>query len=349
MPEDRRLLLALAAVLPFVFALVSTNVLANHDPTPHNVPVGVIGSQPVADSVAASLARSDPGAYAVAQYASLKAGRTAILRRTVYGSYQPGPAPTLLLASAASPAVAALLQQSFSAVARRHHHQLIVRDVMPLPESDSRGATTFSAILVLIFSATAGSTLVFMLGRHRSPAVRLAALVGLGVGVGLITALVTQVVIGAITGHFLAVWGVAALYVLALALPFAGFQALLGVSGTFVGLAMFLVIGNPASGGGSAPELLPAGLRQLSQLLPPGAATTAMRDAVYFHGHGMTDALIVLGTYAVVGATLALVAGTIKARGISVTPPEPVAATGRSLSRVPLRPSSAASSDCRSS
>jgi hypothetical protein len=99
-----------------------------------------------------------------------------------------------------------------------------------------------------------------------------------------VTALVTNVVVGAFPGHFVAVWGVAALFVFALGLPIAAFQVLVGAAGTGIGAVMLLVIGNPASGSSSAPELLPGFWRDLSQLLPPGAATTAMRDVVYFHG-----------------------------------------------------------------
>jgi hypothetical protein len=136
----------------------------------------------------------------------------------------------------------------------------------------------------------------------------------LGISAGLVAAFVTNVLVGAFHGHFLAIWGLAALYVLALGLPIVAFQLFLGVAGVAVGAVMFLVIGNPASGGSSAPELLPGFWRLLSQLLPPGAATTAMRDVVYFHGHGMANALIVLGTYAVLGAIIVFTVSTARAR-----------------------------------
>jgi hypothetical protein len=96
--------------------------------------------------------------------------------------------------------------------------------------------------------------------------------------------------------------------------PIAAFQVLAGAGGVAIGAVMFLVIGNPASGGSSAPELLPGFWRDLSQLLPPGAATTAMRDVVYFHGHGMTNALLVLCLWAVLGAAVALTVNTLRAR-----------------------------------
>ena len=97
-------------------------------------------------------------------------------------------------------------------------------------------------------------------------------------------------------------------------MPIGAFQVLVGAGGVGIGAVMFLVIGNPASGGSSAPELLPGFWREVSQLLPPGAATTAMRDVVYFHGHGMGYALLVLGLWAVLGATFVVTVHILRAR-----------------------------------
>jgi hypothetical protein len=174
-------------------------------------------------------------------------------------------------------------------------------------------------ILSLIVAGMMGASVLYLLGRHRPASVRLAAMVALGVGAGLVATLATNVVIGAFNAHFLAVWGVATLFVLALGLPIAAFQALLGVAGIALGAVMFLVIGNPASGGSSAPELLPGFWRALSQLLPPGAAITAMRDVVYFHGHGMTRALFVLCAYAILGAAVVVTVDIHRARARRAT------------------------------
>ena len=317
---DRRLVLALLGVLVVVFALVGSNVAASHSPKPHDVPVGVVGTPPVTGAASAALRTRAPGAYRVHEYTSLAAARTAILHRSVYGAYRPLPSPELLVASAASPTVAGLLEQTAGAATRSQGRALAVRDLVPLPSSDSRGATAFSAVLGLLIASIMGSTVIYLLGQHRPPAVRLAAMVALGIAAGLVTALVTNVVVGAFPRQFLGMWGVATLFVLALGLSIVAFQVLVGVAGTAIGAVMFLVIGNPASGGSSAPELLPGFWRGLSQLLPPGAATTAMRDVVYFNGHGMTHALVVLGLYAVLGAAVAITVSTLRARATHSAP-----------------------------
>jgi hypothetical protein len=311
-PENRKLAIGLAGVLAVVFLFVSSNVAANHDPKPHDIPVGIVGPPQLVGAAARQLDHRAPGAFQILGYRSAGAARTAILHRTVYGAFVPGPPPSLLVASAASLAVATLLQKTFAAAASAQGARLMVHDLAPLPPTDPTGATSFSATLSLIIAGVLGSSIIYMTTKGRTVAVHLSAVVALGIGAGLLTAVATNLVIGAFTGHFLAIWGVAALFVLALALPIAFFQRLLGLAGTGVGLLVFIVVGDPSSGGATAPQLLPEPWRAVSQGLPPGAAVTAMRDAAYFHGYGATRPLLVLGIYAVLGAILAIIADRIR-------------------------------------
>ena len=313
-------MLASLGVLVAVFALVSSNVAANHSPKPHNLPIGIVGTAAVDGAAGAELARAAPGAFEVHAYPSLPSARTGVLHRSVYGAFQPAPSPALLVASAASPAVAVLLQRTFASVTGRSGRALVVHDLVPLPSSDSTGATTFSAVLSLIIAGLAGTSIVYILTRHRTEGLRVVLTVALGLGAGLITALVTNVLVGAFPAHFFAVWGVATLFVLAIGLPIAAFQVIFVIAGTAIGAILFLVIGNPASGGSSAPELLPGFWRTLSQILPPGAAVTSMRDVVYFNGHGSSHGLIILAVYAVLGGAVAMVVYRLRSRTAAATP-----------------------------
>jgi hypothetical protein len=111
--------------------------------------------------------------------------------------------------------------------------------------------------LSLIIAGVLGSSLLYLVTQRRALAVHLTAVIALGIGAGLLTAVATNIVTGAFHGQFPAIWGVAALFVLALALPIAFFQRLLGLPGTGVGLLVFIVVGDPSSGGATAPQLLP--------------------------------------------------------------------------------------------
>jgi hypothetical protein len=255
--DNRKLVVAVVSMILLALAFVSSNVAANHRPTPHHLPVGLVGSSQATGALARQLERRAPGAFNVRSYGSAAQAQTAILHRVVYGAFDSGPPPSLLVASAASPVVATVLQKTFAPFARAQGQTLKVRDLAPLPNTDSSGVTSTSAILSLIIAGILGSSVVYLVTRDRRRVVRLAALVALGIGAGLAAALATNVVVGAVSGHFLAIWGVATLFVLAVALPIAAFQALFGLPGTGIGLIVFLVIGNPASGGSTAPELLP--------------------------------------------------------------------------------------------
>jgi hypothetical protein len=94
--------IALVAVLVVVFALVGSNVAANHAPKPHNLPVGIVGTPTEVAAVAGSLERRAPGAYEIHAYSSLAAARGGVLNRAVYGAFRPVPSRLLLVASAAS-------------------------------------------------------------------------------------------------------------------------------------------------------------------------------------------------------------------------------------------------------
>jgi hypothetical protein len=311
-PGNRRILFVLASMLALVFVFVGSNVAANHEPRPHGLPLGIVGPPPAVAAITAQLDRSVPGGYDVRAYGSLAAARMAILHRTIYGALETGPPPVLLIASAASKFVAGLLQQTFQAAAGAQGQGLVVHDVVPLPPSDSTGATAFSATISMIIVGILGTSMIYLATRNRALAVRLAALVFLAAGAGVLTAVVTNVIVGAFAGQFLAVWGVATLFVLAISMPVAAFQVLLGAAGAAVGLLVFIVVGDPSSGGSTAPQLLPSPWRAISQGLPPGAAVTAMRDVVYFQGFGATRALLTLSAYAVFGAIAAVIVNWLR-------------------------------------
>jgi hypothetical protein len=102
-------------------------------------------------------------------------------------------------------------------------------------------------------------------------------------------------------------------------------QGLLGVAGTGVAILVFVVLGNPSAGGAAAPELLPGFWRQLGPLIPPGAATSAVRSVVYFPDGSLGGPLLVLLGWLVAG-TLAAVAFGGRGRGLSEAEAEASAA-----------------------
>ena len=106
-----------------------------------------------------------------------------------------------------------------------------------------------------------------------------------------------------LTGHLLALWWLGALLVFAVGAVTLAFQTLFGVIGIGVTILFFVVLGNPSAGGAYQPALLPPFWRAISSALPAGAGTDGVRRIVYFGGYDIGGDLIVLASYAVVGAS----------------------------------------------
>jgi hypothetical protein len=129
---------------------------------------------------------------------------------------------------------------------------------------------------------------------------------------GVTGALVVDQWLGALTGHFWPVAGVGVLLVLASASVTMALQALFGTVGIGLTVLLFVVLGNPSAGGAYQTELLPGLWRGVGQALPNGAGTTALREIVYFGGHGAAGAVLLIAGYAVVGALVALLVARLR-------------------------------------
>jgi hypothetical protein len=303
---SRSRLLKLTGVLLLVQAVfVAAFVLPAHKPEPHDVPIGLVGPA----TPEHGLEQKQAGRLDVKRYASESAARGAIDQREIYGAVVvEGRDQRLLVASAASNSVAQMLRGAVDAQAGK----VVVEDVKPLVDEDPRGTTLNSAFLALIIASSIAVVMLTSLavtGLRLIGALSLFALLGGLAVIGLIGE-----GIGALPGSYLALSGVTALTMLAIALPTAGLQRLFGQAGAAIGGLFFVLLANPASGNASAPELLPGFWRQISQLMPPGAGGTSLRNTAYFDGNAILHPLLVLSAYAATGLLLVLLGGAVRQR-----------------------------------
>jgi hypothetical protein len=114
---------------------------------------------------------------------------------------------------------------------------------------------------------------------------------------------------GVFSGQVISLCGVAALTVFASGAATAGIQAGAGPAGTGLVILVFVIFGNPASGGPFARPLLPGLWRTVGGLLPPGASVDLARSALFFDGARIAGPILVLVGWAAVGTALALALG----------------------------------------
>jgi hypothetical protein len=300
------LLPALVLMLAFAFFYVG----AFHDPTPHHVPVAVVGPP----AVAAQLNRVPGAPLDARQVSSRQTALSQIDDREVYAAYE-APTNHLFVASAANRATAVALETTFNRIAAASQRAAVrVTDVKPLPPKDPNGTAAFYAVIAWVFGGYIGSTLLGLLGSPRSSSTRRAAgrigaFAAFGVVAGVLSVLMLRASFGVFSGHVLALCAIGALTIFASGAATAGIQSAAGPVGTGLVILVFVILGNSASGGPFARPLLPGLWRTIGGVLPPGASVDLSRSALFFGGARIAGPILVLVAWAAFGTALALALG----------------------------------------
>ncbi len=301
--------LAIIAIAAVSLLFIASYAGALHEPRPHDVPVAVEAAVPA--KVSAELDRS-PAIRVVAKR-SAGAAIEAINTRDVYGALlAQRRGLVLVVAPAAGPAVAEALKATLPPQLRRSGVPVTVRTVHPLPEADSRGLVGFYTVVGWIVGGYLGATFLGLIfgtqpGR-RHTVWRLGALGILALLTGFGGAAVAAG-IGDWSASLFSLGLVGTLTVAAVGAVTVALQSVLGLIGTGLAILIFVVLGNPASGGPYSAELLPGLWRAIGQLIPTGAATTALRDIAYFPDASVAGPVLVIAIWLVAGVVVALALG----------------------------------------
>ena len=307
-PKAVALVLLPATVLMLAFAF--SYVGAFHDPTPHNVPVAVVGPPALAEQL-----DHLPGDPLEARTVATKADALSqIDDRDVYGAYD-APTNRLYVASAANRATAVALGATFNRAAAAQGQPAVgVTDVKPLPSTDPNGTTPFYAVIAWMFGGYIASTLIGLIGSPRShsrqrAAARIGALAGFSIVGGILSVLLLQACFDVFSGHLVAMCVIAALTIFSSGAATAGIQAAIGPAGTGFVILVFVILGNAAAGGPFARPLLPGFWSTIGGVLPPGASVDLARSALFFDGERILGPILVLVGWAALGMVLALAYG----------------------------------------
>jgi hypothetical protein len=271
---------------------------------PRHLPVAVVGPPAVVSQVSAGLDQVLPGGFDLQTRPDRASAVQAIEDRDVYGAivldYR---SAEMLTASAAGPAVAQLLAQLPSRLAAQHPGLSVkVTDVVSTPAEDPRGAGLAAGALPLVLGGILAAAALTRL--VNGGAARVIGALGFAVTGALALTAVLQYWLGSLEGTYWLNASVIALSIAATSTTLLGLEWLFGTAGLGLGAATMILLGNPLSGLTSAPEMLPSGWGALGQLLPPGAAGTALRSVAFFDGAGAGRPLAVLGCWLAGGLLL---------------------------------------------
>lgn len=303
-PGRRRALVQPVAVgLLVVVAFVGTYLLLLLAPTPHGLRLAVAdrpGAVAVLDD-ALRAALPGPAVVPVA-VADATAAESAVRDRTAAGAYLPGE-HTLLVARAGGPATAQALVGALTAATGR---PLAVRDLAPLPSTDPRGLAGFYLVFGTVLAGFVFGQTSHLSGRVLPLRLRLAQTAVLAPVAGTLAALIAGPLTGATPAPVALVAVVLALLVGAVALTTQAATAALGDPGVLVATLGLLTLGNAAGGGAIPVAFLPAGLRQVAELLPPGAAVRALQNAAFPDAVDIARPYLVLLAWSAAGLAVLL-------------------------------------------
>lgn len=313
----------IVGVLLLQLGFILSYVGAFHAPVPQHIPLAVVApSSQVGEQTAAQLntiSGSPLDAVVVldraAAEAQIKAGdlSAALIISPTGGE------DTLLVSSGGGSSVVTAVTAVIEQADATQQRTVTVTDIVPLQRGDGRGLTGFYLVIGWIVG---GYLVAALLGvaagaRPANPRrawFRLAAIVPYAVLSGLGGALIVDQVLGALTGHFMALWWLGALLVAAAATVTMAFQTLFGVLGIGITVLVFVILGNPSAGGAYQVELLPPFWRFLSNALPNGAGTDAVRRIVYLGSNGIAGHVLVIAGYVLVGVLVTAVAAHLRQR-----------------------------------
>jgi hypothetical protein len=292
---------ARAAVVATLAIAVGSLFLASYtlalgDPVPRRIDTAVVGNASSHRAVLDEIEKLADGGVDFHPYPTLADATGAIDRQQVYAALDlTQPTPRLYVASASGASV----ERVFLSVAAADP-QLRIVDTRPLPPSDPEGLDVF----YLVMAATVLGFLTVFQVRLNAGGLSLRRWTVFVLSFGLAASLVLVLVAGPLL-HRLALpvlesWGILALQLITVAAFASAMAVLIGRWAILPTFLLFMVVGNPSSGGAVAPPLLPSLFGTISPWMPSGATVTALRAAIYFPSYQHVHPVAVLAVWAVV-------------------------------------------------
>ncbi|TQF75265.1 ABC transporter permease [Rhodococcus spelaei] len=303
-------------VLLLQLGFITSYVAAFHQPTPRDIPIGVIADAGlpagVDQQVTDKLNAIDGRPLQARVLANTYEARNLIADREIMGAYliSPTGTDTLITASGAGTSAATALEAIFTKADAAQHRTFVVRDEVPVSVHDNRGLSGFYlAIGWVVGGYLLAASIGLMIGAPRTlreAGVHTAIMAGYAAASGFLGALITTHLLGTFTGHLLPLSLLGFGVVFATGIFTMGLRAAVGILAVPLAILIFVVLGNPSAGGAFGSNVLPTFWATIGRWITPGAGTEGVRSIVYFHGTGVLQPVATLTLYAVVGLALVL-------------------------------------------
>jgi len=294
-----------------------------------DIPLDVSGPAAQVRAVSAALEAGGSDTFVLTTVDSRAEAVERIENRTALGAVVLDGPPEILTTSAGSPIVSQLLATVAAKLGQQEGAAVTVTDVVPLADTDPRGAGLSVASFPLVLMGLLGGVLFSLIvagTRQRIAGVVLYSVVG-----GLAVTAILQPVLQILQGDFLVNAAAIALSTLGTAAFVLGLHSLLGQKGIPLGAITLMFIANPISAATQPAQFLVGPWGAVGQWFVPGSSATLLRDLSYFpDAASLGFSWSVVAVWALAGIALTIAGGVFRKTHVvvDVTPAalEPVAA-----------------------
>ncbi|MBH1934707.1 hypothetical protein I5Q34_10500 [Streptomyces sp. AV19] len=285
-------------------------------PSPHGLPVAVVGSGARAGHLAAAIGEKAGDKLSVRTVADRDAAVRALEHRDVFGAYVPDRrAPELLVATAGSDTTASAVQKVFTPVAARQGAPLKVTDVVPPAGHDPTGQGIFFLLVALSIGSYASVAVIGGAGGALPLKVRAALAAAVSLVVSVIGTVLAGPVFHLVEHGLWGTWGLAWVYSAGVLFAGTGLHTFLKRWTTLGVMVLFVMLNFTSSGGVFRPELQNGFFRGLHGFWNGAGFVEGTRSLVYFDGYGLGGYVGTLVAWLAVGLVVLGAAWAVERRG----------------------------------
>ncbi|MFK0289048.1 ABC transporter permease [Streptomyces sp. NPDC090442] len=300
------------------------------NPSPHHLPVAVVGNGTQAQVLAQTINDRAHGELEVHTVPDRATGIDQLKKQEIFGAYLAGGhapgghgsastggaasgqatvvpgkggqgAPELLVATAGSDTSASVVQKVFTPLAAQQGAPLKVTDVAPTAKDDPTGQGIFFLLVALSIGSYASVAVIGGAGAVLPMRIRAALAIGTSIVVSAIGVLFAGPVFHLVDHGLAALWGMAWLYSAGILLIGTGLHTFLKRWTTLGVMALFVMLNFTSSGGIFRPEMQNGFFASLHSFWNGAGFVEGTRSHVYFDGHGLAGHVWTLVAWLLVG------------------------------------------------
>ncbi|WEB45834.1 ABC transporter permease [Streptomyces yunnanensis] len=310
------------------------------DPSPHHLPVAIVGTGTHAQVLAQTINDTAHGELEARTVPDRATAVGQLKNQEIFGAYLAGGnqangtgtgtgttdraalsrngdahhGPELLVATAGSDTSATVVQKIFTPLAARQGAPLTVTDIAPTAAHDPTGQGIFFLLVALSIGSYASVAVIGGAGAVLPMRIRAALATGTSFVVAVIGTLFAGPVFHLVDHGLWALWGMAWLYSAGILLLGTGLHIFLKRWTTLGVMVLFVMLNFTSSGGIFRPEMQNGFFAALHSFWNGAGFVEGTRSHVYFDGHGLAGHVWTLAGWLLVGMLMVAAAALTEQR-----------------------------------